>query len=144
MNPKSLKECSMSLLLIRERSVSDVVVLEISGRLTIGRDCQQVEWRVEDLVREKKTKLVLDLSGVGHVDGAGIGIIIMCYSKAKRSGGRLRLAGINGLEEIFRSADLNRIFQFYPTAEAAAESFAISSLLDGGCESAKPVLSYAK
>ncbi len=113
-------------LVIQPQSVGDVVVLKISGRIILGRDCQQVEWKVEDLVREKKTQLVLDLSAVEHVDSAGVGIIMMCYGKAKKSGGDLRLAGVTGnVEKILKTVSLDRIFQFYPTAEAAAESFGL-------------------
>jgi len=114
-------------LTIEEQSVDDVVVLKISGRIILGRDCQQVEWKVEDLAREKKTKIVLDLSGCDHVDSSGVGIIIMCYGKAKKSGGELRLAGVTGnVERILKAVNLERIFQFYPTAAAAAEGFSVS------------------
>ena len=115
-------------LTIQEQSVDDVVVLKISGRITLGRDCQQVEWKVEDLVRETKTKIVLDLSGVDHMDSSGVGIIMMCYGKAKKSGGDLRLAGVTGnVERTLRAVSLDRIFQIYPTAAAAAEGFSISA-----------------
>jgi len=114
-------------LTIEEQSVDDVVVLKISGRIILGRDCQQVEWKVEDLAREKKTKIVLDLSGCDHVDSSGVGIIIMCYGEAKKSGGELRLAGVTGnVERILKAVNLERIFQFYPTAAAAAEGFSVS------------------
>jgi len=122
----NLKRCSLSLT-IEEQSVDDVVVLKISGRIILGRDCQQVEWKVEDLAREKKTKIVLDLSGCDHVDSSGVGIIITCYGKAKKSGGELRLAGVTGnVERILKAVNLERIFQFYPTAAAAAEGFSVS------------------
>ena len=115
-------------LAIEEQSVNDVVVLKISGRITLGRDCQQVEWKVEDLVREKKTKIVLDLSGVDHVDSSGVGIIMMSYGKARKSGGDLRLAGVTGsVERILRTVSLDRIFHFYLTAAAAAEGFSVSA-----------------
>ena len=115
-------------LAIEEQSVDDVVVLKISGRIILGRDCQQVEWKVEDLTREKKkTKIVLDLSGCDHVDSSGVGIIMMCYGKARKSGGELRLAGVTAnVERVLRAVSLERIFQFYPTAAAAAEGFSAS------------------
>jgi anti-sigma B factor antagonist len=115
-------------LAIKEQSVDDVVVLEISGRITLGRDCQQVEWKVEDLLKEKKAKIVLDLSAVDHMDSSGVGIIMMSYAKAKKVGGNLRLAGISGnVERILTAASLERIFHFYPTAAAAAEGFSVSA-----------------
>jgi hypothetical protein len=30
----------------------DIVVLEIAGRITLGRECKQLEWAVESLVGE--------------------------------------------------------------------------------------------
>ena len=114
-------------LTIEEQSIDDVVVLKISGRIILGRDCRQVEWKVEDLAREQKTKIVLDLSGCDHVDSSGVGIIMMCYGKARKSGGDLRLAGVSGnVERILKAVNLERIFQFYPTAAAAAERFSVS------------------
>lgn len=113
---------------IQEEPVDDVVVVKISGRIALGRDCQQVEWKVEDLVREGKTKIVLDLSGVEHLDSSGVGILMMCYSKAKKSGGDLRLAGVTGnVERTLKAVNLERIFQFYPTATTAAQGFSISA-----------------
>ena len=115
-------------LTIEEQSIDDVVVLKISGRIILGRDCQQVEWKVEDLAREKKTKIVLDLSGCDHVDSSGVGIIMMCYGKARKSGGDLRLAGVTGnVERTLKTVNLERIFQFYPTATTAAQGFSISA-----------------
>ena len=115
-------------LAIEEQSVNDVVVLKISGRIALGRDCQQLEWKVEDLAREKKTRIVLDLSAVDHVDSSGVGIIMMSYGKARKSGGDLRLAGVTGnVERILRSVNLDRIFKFYLTAAAAAEGFSLSA-----------------
>jgi anti-sigma B factor antagonist len=112
---------------IQEQSVDDVVVLKISGRITLGRNCQQVEWKVEDLLGGEKTKIVLDLSDVDHLDSSGVGIIMMCYGKAKKSGGELRLAGVTGnVERTLKAVNLERIFQFYPTAAAAVQAFSIS------------------
>jgi hypothetical protein len=37
----------------------DIVVLEITGRITIGRECKQLEWATESLVREKQQKKII-------------------------------------------------------------------------------------
>jgi hypothetical protein len=42
----------------------DIVVLEIAGRITIGRDCKHLEWAVDSLVREQRKKIIFDLTGV--------------------------------------------------------------------------------
>ncbi|MFZ0803930.1 MAG: STAS domain-containing protein, partial [Terriglobales bacterium] len=73
----------------------DIVVLEIKGKITIGRDCQHLEWTTESLVKENKKKIIFDLTGVTHIDSTGIGIIVMSAGKVKEAGGQLRLAGVN-------------------------------------------------
>jgi anti-anti-sigma regulatory factor len=42
----------------------DIVVLELTGRITIGRDCKQLEWAVENLVKEGRKKVIFDLAAV--------------------------------------------------------------------------------
>jgi anti-sigma B factor antagonist len=113
------------LLTIRKKLIDpDIALLEISGRITLGRECQQVEWQVEDLLREKQTKVVLDLSGVNQIDSTGVGILVLCSGKMQKSGGELRIAGAAGMViEVLRLAKVDHIIQFFQTTEAAAESF---------------------
>ena len=42
-------------------------------------------------------KLVLDLSGLSYIDSSGIGTIVMCAGRMKQAGGRMRVAGANGV-----------------------------------------------
>jgi len=51
----------------------DIVVLELTGRITIGRDCKQLEWAVENLVKEGRKKVIFDLAAVSNVDSTGLG-----------------------------------------------------------------------
>jgi anti-sigma B factor antagonist len=102
----------------------DIVVLEISGRITIGRDCQHLEWTIESLVKEKRKKIIFDLTGVTHVDSTGIGIIVMSAGQLKEAGGELRVAGASGhVEEVLKMTNVHQIVALHPTALAAAASF---------------------
>ena len=65
----------------------DIVVLEIAGRITLGRECKQLEWAVESLVGEGRKKVIFDLAGVTFVDSTGIGIIVMSAGKMKKAAG---------------------------------------------------------
>jgi anti-sigma B factor antagonist len=119
-------ERSTAVLTMQKRTVdSGIVVLEISGTLTLGRDCQQVEWQLEDLLREKETKVVLDVAGLNQIDSTGVGIVVMCSGKLKKAGGELRLAGASGMvEKVLKMTSIDQIIHFYPTAAAATENFA--------------------
>lgn len=104
----------------------DVTVLEISGRLTMGRACEEVEWQLESLLKEKKTKVVFDLSELKYLDSTGIGIVVMCSGKLKKSGGELRVAGAKGpVDATFRLTNVNQIIPLFPTCSAAVDSFLV-------------------
>ena len=105
-----------------------IVVLEVSGTLTLGRDCQQVEWQLADLLRDNQTKVVFDLTELKQLDSTGIGIVVMCSGKLKKAGGELRIAGAAGMvENVLRMTSVDHIVRMFPTAAAATENFATPS-----------------
>jgi anti-sigma B factor antagonist len=102
----------------------DIVVLEITGRITIGRECKQLEWAVESLVREKRKKVIFDLTGLTHIDSTGIGIIVMSAGQVKEAGGELRVAGATGhVEQVLKMTSVHQIVGLYPTTVAASAGF---------------------
>ncbi len=102
-----------------------IVVLEITGRITIGRECKQLEWATENLVREKLgKKVIFDLTGVTHIDSTGVGIIVMSAGQMKEAGGELRLAGPNKhVEQVLKLTSIDKLVTWTPTVEEAAVAF---------------------
>ena len=112
----------------KQQAANGVVVLKISGRISLGRDSQQVEWKMDELLKENARKVVLDLTKVSHIDSTGIGIIVSCSGKLRGAGGDLRLSGAAGLvEQVLKLTQVNNIVKLFPTAAAAAESFKAGS-----------------
>jgi anti-sigma B factor antagonist len=102
----------------------DIVVLEITGRITLGRESKQLEWAVESLVGEGRKKVIFDLTGVTNIDSTGIGIIVMSAGQVKKAGGELRVAGATAhVEEVLMITNVDKIVVLHPTTEAAAASF---------------------
>lgn len=102
----------------------DIVVLEMTGRITIGRDCKELEWSVENLVKEGRKKVIFDLTGVTHLDSTGIGIIVMSAGQLKKAGGELRIAGATAhVEGVLKMTNVDQIVVLHPTTEAATAGF---------------------
>jgi anti-sigma B factor antagonist len=106
---------------IRKESVPpDVTVLHLNGRIAMGRPCQDIESHVEELIRQKTPKLVLDLSDVQRVDSTGFGTIVMCAGKLKKAGGELRIVGAKGMvNEIAHTSQIHKVVPFDDTIEDA-------------------------
>ncbi len=61
----------MILTLERKTIDPDIVVLEMTGRICLGSDCQKVEWTLAELLQQNQRKIIFDLSGVTVVDSTG-------------------------------------------------------------------------
>lgn len=95
-------------------------VVKVTGALALGRDSQKVESAVEQLIRLGRRKLVLDLSGVDHIDSTGVGIVAFCFGRMKQAGGELRVAGAAGkIREIFRITAVDQLVPFDDSLDAA-------------------------
>ncbi len=107
-----------------KRLEPDIVVLEITGKLTLGRECKQLEWATDNLIREQQKKVIFDLSGVTRIDSTGIGILVMSAGQLKKAGGQLRLAGATGhIEHVLLVSSVDKLVPLHPTTAAAAADF---------------------
>ena len=105
-----------------------VVVLELSGPLQMGVECKQLELAMDQLISDKQTRVVIDLSNVTKLDSGGLGKLVNCFSRLKTAGGAMRLSGVTGMMEgVLKLTHADRFLKTYPTAVEAAESFSDSS-----------------
>jgi len=102
----------------------DIVVLEITGRITIGKECKQLESAADSLRENQERKIILDLSGVTHLDSTGVGLIMMSAGQLKQAGGELRLAGANPhIEHLLKVTGIDKLVPWKPTVTEAAAGF---------------------
>jgi anti-sigma B factor antagonist len=116
---------------IEERSVGEIVVLAVSGEITLDHGGRFVlKDRVCSLIAQGQRRLLLDLKNVSRVDSAGLGELVQAsYVTSKNAGGSLKLVNLpDNLKELLRSTRLITVFEICDTAEAAAASFSSSSL----------------
>ena len=101
-----------------------ICVLHLSGRIAMGRPCQDIEEQVDELVQQNVVKVILALTDVQRVDSTGFGTIVTCSQKLKKAGGALRIVGASGMvEEIAQSSQLPRIIPFDARMDEALVAF---------------------
>jgi len=102
----------------------DVVVIEAAGRITIGRECKELEWAVAKLLKENHKKIIFDLNAIDRMDSTGIGIVVMCAGQVKAAGGELRVAcGEGHVADVMRMTAVDKILVWRPTPSEAAAGF---------------------
>jgi anti-sigma B factor antagonist len=108
---------------IRKEVVPGIFVLECRGSLLIGVGCTRLQLAVEDLLSEKQTRVVLDLTAVSRVDSGGLGKIVNCLSRLRMAGGTMHIAGANdSVVGLLKLTKVDRIVKVYPTAREAVQS----------------------
>jgi anti-anti-sigma factor len=100
----------------------DIAVVQLAGKITLGRESQRIEAAVDELLKDGSRKFIFDLAGVDYIDSAGLGMITLCSGKVTQVGGIFRVAGAQGLAaKLFKITRLDTVIPFYPTVEAASE-----------------------
>ena len=113
---------------IRREILPGIFVLELKGSLLIGVPCTRLGLAVEDLLAEKHTRVVLDLTAVPRVDSGGLGKIINCLSRLRLAGGTMHVTGVNDqVAGLFKLTKVDRTIKTFPTVREAANDIANSS-----------------
>ncbi|HJT86290.1 MAG TPA: STAS domain-containing protein [Bryobacteraceae bacterium] len=110
-----------------ERSTLDsgIMVLALSGTMTMGNQLQQLEWAVQDLAKAKQNKIVLDMSRITYLDSSAIGVLVGCHGLVRDSGGQLRLAGVTTrVGTIFKMSGVDAVLSVDPTRDHAVSVLA--------------------
>jgi anti-sigma B factor antagonist len=75
--------------------------------------------------QDGRSRLVLNLDGVGYLNSAALGKLIRLMQKSRQAGGRLALCKVaRNLEELFRVTRLSDILLAYSDELDAVRSFA--------------------
>ena len=73
-----------------------ITVLEVAGRLNVGRNLTAIQTQIGKLIKDGARKLILDFSKLDYIDSASIGMVIGCGEDMKEAGGQMRIAGTHG------------------------------------------------
>jgi len=108
---------------IQERTLQNVVILDLTGKLTIGEGDELLREKINSLIQQGQRNLLLNLEGVPYVDSAGLGEIVRTYTTVSRQGGKLKL--VNLTKRITDLLAITKLLTVFDTFESEAE--AISS-----------------
>lgn len=109
---------------IHQRSVGDVTVIDLRGKMTLGEGDELLRDKVNSLIQQGHKKLVLNLGEVPYIDSAGLGEIVRTYTTVSRDGGSLKLLNLTKrLIDLLAITKLLTIFETYDTEAEAVNSF---------------------
>ena len=109
---------------IEERSVGDVVILDLKGKITLGEGDELLKDKVNSLVNQGHKKIVLNLAEVPYIDSAGLGEVVRTYTTVSRQGGSLKLLNLTKrIEDLLSITKLLTVFDTYDNEAEAIKSY---------------------
>lgn len=110
---------------ISERTVGDVVIVDVSGKITLGEGGDVVlKDKMRSLIQQGNKKLLLNLGGVSYVDSAGLGEIVQAYATVNKDGGKLKLLNITKrIKDLLSITKLLTVFDTFDNEAEAIASF---------------------
>ena len=111
---------------IAERRVGNVTFLALAGRLILEEGENPLRERVDELIREGRIDVVVDLHDVTYIDSCGVGALVAkCVSLRKAGGDLMLLCPSERCRHTLEITGLLRqVFEVCATEEAALDRLA--------------------
>ena len=110
---------------LSERTIGDVVIIDLSGKITLGDGGDvMLKDKVRSLLQQGRKKLIMNLGDVSYVDSAGLGELVRAHSATKNGGGELKLFNLTRrLRDLMVLTALAKVIETCETEAQALASF---------------------
>ena len=102
-----------------------VTVVVRQGVIKLGESARQFSSYLQDLLDEGVQSVLVDLSGIDHVDSTGLGELVGYLQRFTEQGRRLAL--LSPPQRIFNLLKLTRLDEVFPIYEDRAQAVAAMS-----------------
>ena len=109
---------------IDERVIGQVTVLDIVGRLTMDQAAQHLKDKINSLVSQQRTHIVVNLKNVPYIDSGGLGQLVASYGSVMKAGGALKMLNVSSRNhDLLSITRLVTLFESFDSEAEAVKSF---------------------
>jgi anti-sigma B factor antagonist len=106
------------------RSVADISIVDVSGRITIGEGSASLRETVHDLMERGFKRILLNLHEVGYLDSSGLGELVWTYTSVLGQGGQMKLLNPSKrVNDLLQMSKLSAVFDVQLDEASALHSF---------------------
>ena len=112
----------MSMVLYARR-LDDVVIMDLSGRITMGEGTLIVREQIKKLLDAGDRKFLLNLSDVDYIDSSGLGELVTSFTTVRNQGGQLKLLNLTRrVQDLLQITKLLTVFEVFDSESEAIKS----------------------
>ena len=109
---------------ITERTIGDITILDLQGKLTIDDGAEILRDKVASIVFQGQRKVLLNLAGVPYMDSGGLGELVRCSMAARKANGAVKLVSLTSrITDLLTITKLLTVFDTFDTEAEALASF---------------------
>ena len=109
---------------IEERLVGNVTILDMVGKLTMDHGAQHLKDKINSLIAQQHTSVVLNLKNVSYIDSGGLGQLAASFGSVKKTGGSMKLLSVNSRNhDLLSITRLVTLFETFDSESEAVRSF---------------------
>ena len=106
------------------RQVDSVIVIDISGRITLGEGCAQLRELIRDQLSKGNKQILLNLADVTYIDSSGIGELVSAFTAVSNQGGQLKLLNLTKkVHDLLQITKLYTVFDIHDDEAKGIASF---------------------
>ena len=110
---------------IVERSAGTVKVLDLSGQITFTQGDLQLKDKINSLVHQGHTNILVNMANVTYVDSAGLGELVGAFTTVTKAGGSMKLVNLTKkLHDLLAITKLLTVFDTFDSEQDALKEFA--------------------
>ena len=111
-------------LTIATREVDGVVVLDLSGRITLGEGSVQLRDAIRGLISKGKKSVLLNMGDVNYIDSSGLGELVSAFTTAKNQQADVKLLNLTKkVHDLLQLTKLYTVFDIKDDEASAIASF---------------------
>jgi len=97
-----------------------IIIIALSGKIMGGPEATEINDKFNQLIDEKKLKIIIDLEQVEWMNSSGLGILIQAATLLKTNQGRLNLINVSDrIQNLLKITKLSGIFETSDSLEKA-------------------------
>jgi anti-sigma B factor antagonist len=101
-------------MVLNARRLDDVVILDLSGRITMGEGTLILRERIQKLLQAGDRKFLLNLADVDYIDSSGLGELVSSFTAVRNSGGLLKLLNLTKrVQDLLQITKLLTVFEVF-------------------------------
>jgi anti-sigma B factor antagonist len=110
-------------MVLNARRLDDVVIMDLSGRITMGEGTLIVRERIKKLLDAGDRKFLLNLSDVDYIDSSGLGELVTSFTTVRNQGGQLKLLNLTRrVQDLLQITKLLTVFEVFDSESEALKS----------------------